>query len=158
MNNGRSIPADPARRLGEKQGPAMDRRSPQRLSLSCSAAIAVAVVPCAVADTESLPIPRPQSDGAMPAAATWIPVMVVAACVVAALMAWRRRSRGRTHGGCEFQVVERLAMGKGRSLSLVRAGDRLLLIGDGPQGFQRLGEFAAHHAADAHGTLRRLVG
>lgn len=158
MNRGRIIPADPAWRLGEKQGPAMDRRSPPRLRLEWTAAIAVALVSCAAANTESLPIPLPETGASMPSVAAWAPWVVVAACGAALLMAWQRRSRGGTVTRRDLQVVERLAMGKGRSLCLVRAGDRLLLIGDGPQGFQRLGEFAVHDAPEAHDALRRLAG
>jgi hypothetical protein len=138
------------------QGPAMDRRSPPRLRLVWTAAIAVAMVPCAAADTESLPVPLPEAGVSAPSVAAWIPWVVVAACGVALLMAWRRRGPAVAAGN--LRVIERLAMGKGRSLCLVRVADRLLLIGDGPQGFQRLGEFAANDTAGAHDTLRRLAG
>jgi flagellar biogenesis protein FliO len=87
----------------------------------------------------------------------WIPLMVcmVAAVVaVAALVKRARRLNNRPSSG--IQVMDRAQMGRGRSLSLVRVGDRVVLVGESAQGFQRLAEFGAD-SPEAPAALRRIA-
>ena len=46
-------------------------------------------------------------------------------------------------------------MGRGRALSLVQVGDRVVLVGESGQGFQRLAEFESDQAPVA--TSRRVA-
>ena len=56
-----------------------------------------------------------------------------------------------------IQVMDRTVMGRGRALSLVRVGDRVVLVGESAQGFQRLAEFDAATPADEMSVARRLA-
>ena len=49
----------------------------------------------------------------------------------------------RAVGNGAIEILDRAAMAKGQALTLVRVGDRVVLLGQSSQGFQRLAEFAA---------------
>lgn len=53
--------------------------------------------------------------------------------------------------------MDRTVMGRGRALSLVRVGDRVVLVGESAQGFQRLAEFDAATPTDEMSVARRLA-
>ncbi|MCE9618734.1 MAG: flagellar biosynthetic protein FliO [Planctomycetes bacterium] len=77
----------------------------------------------------------------------WISLFAV--CMLAgigAVLWWkgnfRSRSR-RNHGSGAIEIIDRTVMAKGQSLTLVKVGDRVVLLGQSSQGFQRLAEFEA---------------
>jgi flagellar biogenesis protein FliO len=90
--------------------------------------------------------------------AAWL--VPLAVCAVAALLVlWsvgRRARRARARPGSAIEVIDRAAMGRGRALSLVRVGDRVVLVGESGQGFQRLAEFDASESPDLV-SVRRLA-
>jgi flagellar biogenesis protein FliO len=144
------------------EGPAMDRRLPARpriLVLRCIC-VAGAMSLCAMAaakDPEARVVPFEPNAPAAVTGDAWIPLMVcmVAAVVaVAALVKRARRLNNRPSSG--IQVMDRAQMGRGRSLSLVRVGDRVVLVGESAQGFQRLAEFGAD-SPEAPAALRRIA-
>lgn len=60
--------------------------------------------------------------------------------------------RTRTAAGGSIQVLERTAIGPDRTLMIVRAGDRVWLLGVTPQNIQPIGELdAAAYPAQAPG-------
>ncbi|MSR34351.1 MAG: hypothetical protein EXS12_06085 [Phycisphaerales bacterium] len=86
---------------------------------------------------------------------------------------WKLFSKGnskRAVGNGAIEILDRAVMAKGQALTLVRVGDRVVLLGQSSQGFQRLAEFAAdsseavnaiaEHAERDHSVsdLRRRVG
>ena len=54
-----------------------------------------------------------------------------------------KRNTKRAVGNGAIEILDRAAMAKGQALTLVRVGDRVVLLGQSSQGFQRLAEFAA---------------
>jgi flagellar biogenesis protein FliO len=76
----------------------------------------------------------------------------------------------RAVGNGVIEILDRAALAKGQALTLVRVGDRVVLLGQSAQGFTRLAEFAAdsseavntiaEHASRDHAAneTRRRVG
>ena len=109
------------------------------------------------ADPESRPVALGALDAAAISGFPWISVLVTLAAVAVAV--WRRL-RGRMAGGGsagDIRILSRTAMGRGRALSLVQVGDRVVLVGESGQGFQRLAEFDAGEAP-GHAGIRRVAG
>lgn len=140
----------------------MDRRLPARprmLVLRCTCAAGSMSLGSTVLamDPESQVV---SVGAAVPSAVTgdaWIPLLVclvAGALAVVALVRRARRLKQRPSSG--IQVMDRTQMGRGRSLSLVRVGDRVVLVGESAQGFQRLAEFSAD-APEAPAALRRIA-
>lgn len=123
--------------------------------------LGVALSLCGVAsgmDPESRPVPLGSAVGAVQASAAWLPWCVCAAGLGVAMWAVARRAnrlRVQPQGG--IQVLDRTVMGRGRALSLVRVGDRVVLVGESAQGFQRLAEFESAHADAQAPAARRLA-
>lgn len=88
----------------------------------------------------------------------WLPwVVCVAGLGVAVWFMVRRTARVRAQPQGGIRVIDRTVMGRGRALSLVRVGDRVVLIGESAQGFQRLAEFDANAPQDQMPAVRRLA-
>lgn len=86
----------------------------------------------------------------------WLPVVVTLAGIGVALW-FRLRGRGEAAGPSGgIRILSRTSMGRGRSLSLVQVGDRVVLVGESGQGFQRLAEFDSGEAPGA--MARRVAG
>lgn len=144
------------------EGPAMDRRLPARprmfvLRRTCAAGAMSLGGTVLAMDPESQVV---SVGAAAPSAGTgdaWIPLLVcliAGAVAVAALVRRARRLKQRPSSG--IQVMDRTQMGRGRALSLVRVGDRVVLVGESAQGFQRLAEFSAD-SPEAPAALRRIA-
>ncbi len=93
----------------------------------------------------------------------WFSIFIVCALGAFGLALWWRRKSGLKHGfvfeliskffpttfmrravgNGAIEILDRTAMSKGQSLTLVRVGDRVVLLGQSTQGFQRLAEFSA---------------
>ncbi len=78
-----------------------------------------------------------------------------AAVGIAFIVRRRKRLQSKPRGGID--LLDRVVMGRGRAMSLVRVGDRVVLVGESAQGFQRLAEFDAEQRTEAHSALRRLA-
>jgi len=107
-------------------------------------------------DPESRPVPLETAASTSGSGFPWITLLVVLAA--AAVVGWMRwRHAGRSIDGISgIRIISRVAMGRGRSLSLVRVGDRVVLVGESGGGFQRLAEFDSGEQAS---TLpRRAAG
>ena len=141
------------------EGPAMDRRLPARPCRLLWTTVLGAPALCPVAwamDPESQIV---QLAGAPASASSGGWVAPVVACAFAGavvlFLALSRARRLRARPGSGIEVIDRTAMGRGRALSLVRVGDRVVLVGESTQGFQRLAEFSAEEAPAAN--LRRMA-
>jgi flagellar biogenesis protein FliO len=144
------------------EGPAMDRRLPTRPRMllfrgTCAAgALSTGSMAWAMdpeAQTVPIGVGAPSDVGGV----GWIPLLVcliAGAVAVAALVRRAQRVRRRPSSG--IQVMDRTHMGRGRSLSLVRVGDRVVLVGESAQGFQRRAEFSAD-TPEAPAALRRIA-
>ena len=141
----------------------MDRRMPPS---RCRVAamplmLGVALSLCAAAwgmDPESRPVSLQPSSTTARESMSWIPLLVSVAGLGVAAWLWTRRAarmRSQPHGG--IRVIDRTAMGRGRALSLVRVGDRVVLVGESAQGFQRLAEFDAATPQSDVPVVRRLA-
>ena len=134
----------------------MDRRLPTvskhvlRASVVSVASWSLAPVALAVGEMESQAIPVPgAASGASGAAGGWVSMLVaMAGFAVAGCMWWRRARRAGAARAGAIEVIDRTGMGGGRSLALVRVGDRVVLVGESAQGFQRLAEFDAQPGQD----------
>ena len=124
-------------------------------------AIGIALSLSAVAwgmDPESRPVSLQAASEASVGSFGWLPLVVCAAGLVigAGFMVRRAaRLRERPQGG--IRVIDRTVMGRGRALSLVRVGDRVVLVGESAQGFQRLAEFDAAAPQHEATVVRRLA-
>lgn len=144
------------------EGPAMDRRLPTRASMlvfrcTCVAG-AMSLGSAALAmDPEAQVVSMHAAAPSDVSAGAWIPLLVcLVAGLVAAFALVRRARRLKRRPSSGIQIMDRTQMGRGRSLSLVRVGDRVVLVGESAQGFQRLAEFSAD-APEAPAALRRLA-
>ena len=142
----------------------MDRRLPNESKRFRSATVASVVawslgMKILAAEGESATIPMPGSDvGVGASAGGWISLAVVVAGLAVAAVLWVRRRRRLVAGAPGgIQVIDRTPMGGGRALALVRVGDRVVLVGESAQGFQRLAEFAADDPAAASAQAIRRV-
>jgi hypothetical protein len=103
----------------------------------------------------------PWRDGATASSSGWIAVAAIALLIAMGAWLWfRRRSAGLIRPGASaaIEVLHRTAMARGQSLALVRVGDRVVLLGQSAQGFQRLAEFEADASrADSTGAPRRIA-
>lgn len=154
----------PNRRLGEpRKGLAMDRRMPP---IRCRVVAMPVVLGVALLlstgawgmDPESRPVSLHAVSDAAAGSFGWLPWLVcVAGLGVAGWFMLRRTARMRTLPQGGIQVMDRTVMGRGRALSLVRVGDRVVLVGESAQGFQRLAEFDAATPADEMSVARRLA-
>ena len=143
----------------------MDRRLPTqftrlaRASVASVAALWVGVPASLAADAEATAIPLSAFGSAVGGmGAAWIPVMVLVGCLALAGWLWFRRKQGRSRGTAGgIAVIDRAPMGGGRSLALVRVGDRVVLVGESAQGFQRLAEFAAEEGPSKAMVPERLA-
>jgi flagellar biogenesis protein FliO len=133
----------------------MDRRLPtvsKHVSRASVVSVAVwshALVAWGAGEAEGRAIPMPGgSDASMASGGGWLSMLVAVAGLGVAGWLWWRRARGAGRGnGRAIAVIDRTSMGGGRSLALVRVGDRVVLVGESAQGFQRLAEFEADEAA-----------
>jgi flagellar biogenesis protein FliO len=145
------------------EGPAMDRRLPasQRYLCFCSVPSGAALWIASnvwAADPESRAVPLPGSVPSEPASGWIVPLLVcVAAAVIAAVAMVRRLQRRRSRPDSAIEIVDRAAMGRGRGLALVRVGDRVVLVGESSQGFQRLAEFSAEDPVAVESPARRIA-
>ena len=141
----------------------MDRRLPERPAwmhhapIVIGAALSLAASAGAM-DPEARPIPLPGSPGTEANGSMVLPLLVTIGALAVAAWLWmgRRLRAARLPEGC-IAVLDRTAMGRGRSLSLVRVGDRVVLVGESAQGFQRLAEFDAGEAPASVSGARRLA-
>ena len=141
----------------------MDRRLPERTAWSRRAPIAMGAALClasiAVAmDPESRPIPVAAGSVGEGSVSMIVPLGVTAVALALAACLWlRRKSRVQARPAGSITVIDRAAMGRGRALSLVRVGDRVVLVGESSQGFQRLAEFDADAPPASAIEARRLA-
>ena len=92
----------------------------------------------------------------MPGGNTWLSLLWVAVCVAVILVLayWFTRhvaARGFPVGpgqkrSEQFQILDRLALGREEALLLVRAGERYFLLGVTPSGISNLAEFSGEEA------------
>lgn len=158
------MPAAPAEGWANShKGLAMDRRLPEWTAWSSHAPVATGVMlwlahAAAAMDSESQTIPIASAGGFEAGGSMLVPLAVTALAAGVAAWFWgRRRARAQARPeGC-IQVLDRAATGRGRALSLVRVGDRVVLVGESAQGFQRLAEFDAHEQAEPSAGTRRLA-
>jgi flagellar biogenesis protein FliO len=143
----------------------MDRRLPtqftrfRRASVASVAAWWLVVPASFAADAEATAIPMSTSGSAVGGVgAAWIPAVVLVGCLALAGWLWFRRKQGQLRGTAGgIAVIDRAPMGGGRSLALVKVGDRVVLVGESAQGFQRLAEFAADEADSKAHLPERLA-
>ena len=109
-------------------------------------------------DPESRPVSlQPQAEVGAGSSA-WLPwVVCVAGLGIAAGFLMRRAARLRAQPQGGIQVIDRTVMGRGRALSLVRVGDRVVRVGEIAQGVQRLAEFDAAAPQEQVSAVRRLA-
>lgn len=139
----------------------MDRRLPARPdSVSFRSAIA-AVTLCAGAfamDPEARTVSLGGSAPVSAASDAWLPIVVcLLAAAIAAVALLRRARRLRARPASGIQLLDRTALSRGRALSLIRVGDRVVLVGESSQGFQRLAEFSAEDPGASDAVARRLA-
>jgi len=141
----------------------MDRRMPPSRCFVVAMPVVIGIALSLSAEALGMdPEARPVSLLPAPEAASgsfgWLPWVV---CVVGlGLAGWcmlRRAARVRTMPQGGIQVIDRTVMGRGRALSLVRVGDRVVLVGESAQGFQRLAEFDAAAPEHEVAVARRLA-
>jgi flagellar biogenesis protein FliO len=138
----------------------MDRRLPERrlafraLPVLAGAALCLAAVAMS-ADPESRPVPLTSAPEAGAAGFPWLPLLITLGAL--AVVAWARLRRGAAQpdASAGIRILSRTVMGRGRALSLVQVGDRVVLLGESAQGFQRLAEFESGQASVA--TPRRVA-
>ncbi len=75
-------------------------------------------------------------------------LLLVIGLLAGLLFVLRRWGRVQS-AGPQLSVLETLAMGQGRSMSLVRAGKRLFLVGVTNQGISLVSEMGDHELGDA---------
>ena len=147
----------------------MDGRNPHLLiARIASAVIALGSIPAIAlgnfVDTESQIVVLNPIDAARGSpTGGWFSIFIVCALGACGLALWWRRKSGLNHGfifdliskffpktfvrravgNGAIEILDRTAMAKGQSLTLVRVGDRVVLLGQSAQGFQRLAEFSA---------------
>ena len=147
----------------------MDGRIPHLLiARIASAVIALGSIPAIAlghsVDTESQIVVLNPIDAARGSpTGGWFSIFIVCALGAFGLALWWRRKSGLKHGfvfdliskffpktfirravgNGAIEILDRTAMSKGQSLTLVRVGDRVVLLGQSTQGFQRLAEFSA---------------
>jgi len=141
----------------------MDRRLPEWTAWSPRAPIAMGAAlwlgrAAAAMDPESRTIPLASGAGPETGATMLLPLLVTGLAAGVGVWFWsRRRAKAQVRPeGC-IQVLDRAATGRGRSLSLVRVGDRVVLVGESAQGFQRLAEFDALDRPASAIEARRLA-
>ncbi len=140
----------------------MDRRLPARPRMfvfrcTCVAGVMSLGGAAMAMDPESKMVSVHTAAPSELSAGAWIPLLVcLVAGVVAGVALIRRARRLRHRPSSGIQVMDRTQMGRGRSLSLVRVGDRVVLVGESAQGFQRLAEFSAD-ASESPAALRRIA-
>ena len=147
----------------------MDGRNPHLLiARIASAVIALGSIPAIAlgnfVDTESqIVVLNPIDATRGSPTGGWFSIFIVCALGAFGLALWWRRKSGLKHGfvfdliskffpktfirravgNGAIEILDRTAMSKGQSLTLVRVGDRVVLLGQSTQGFQRLAEFSA---------------
>lgn len=141
----------------------MDRRMPPSRCFVFAMPLVMGIALSLSADAWGMdPEARPVSLRPAPEAASgsfgWLPwVVCTAGLGVAGWCMVRRTARMRTRPERGIQVMDRTVMGRGRSLALVRVGDRVVLVGESAQGFQRLAEFDAATPPGEMSVARRLA-
>ncbi|NBX26498.1 MAG: hypothetical protein EBQ99_10720 [Planctomycetes bacterium] len=141
-------------------GQAMDRRLPER-RLACRALPVLAgawlclVGAAMAADPESRPVSLSSPAAAEGTSFPWLPLVVTLGALAVAAWARWRRGPGPIPSLGGIRILSRTPMGRGRALSLVQVGDRVVLVGESGQGFQRLAEFESDQAPVA--TSRRVA-
>lgn len=147
----------------------MDGRNPHLLiARIASAVIALGSIPAIAlgnfVDTESqIVVLGPVESTHATSGSGWISIVIACAIAMLGVVLWLRRkpesNRGfifgvfssffskalirRVVSNGAIEILDRTAMAKGQSLTLVRVGDRVVLLGQSAQGFQRLAEFSA---------------
>jgi len=141
----------------------MDRRTPNIGSHAVAASIFLAAslsfaTAAQTLELESKSLSLQNTGDAAVTNFGWLPVIVcLVALAVAGFFFLRRAARAQSRPQGSIQVIDRRVMSRGRSLSLIRVGDRVVLIGESAQGFQRLAEFNANDDAAASRAVQRLA-
>ena len=180
---------------GVKLGAAMDGRNPHLLIARIASAVIALGSIHAVAlghfvDPESQIVVLTPVDARVATAGSWISIFVFGALCLLGAALWLRGKSGlrfgsgagflstllakgnvrRAVGNGAIEILDRASLAKGEALTLVRVGDRVVLLGQSAQGFTRLAEFAAdssdsvnaiaEHASRDHCAIdsRRRVG
>jgi hypothetical protein len=180
---------------GVKLGAAMDGRNPHLLIARIASAVIALGSIHAVAlghfvDPESQIVVLTPVDAHVATGGSWISIFAFGALCVLGGALWLRGKSGlrfgrgtglistllskgnvrRAVGNGAIEILDRAALAKGHALTLVRVGDRVVLLGQSAQGFTRLAEFAAdsseavntiaEHASRDHcaNDARRRVG
>ncbi len=154
----------------------MDGRNPHLLIARIASAVIALGSIQAIAlgnsvDLESQIVVLRPVDAHVSTSGSWISIFVFAGlCLLGVALWWRARFGFRFAGGAGFisklfftahaqravgngaiEILDRTAMAKGQALALVRVGDRVVLLGQSAQGFQRLAEFAVDSPQAIHG-------
>lgn len=174
-----------------KLGAAMDGRNPHLLIARIASAVIALGSFHAVAlghfvDPESQIVVLTPVDAHVTTGGSWVSIFVFGALCVLGAALWLRGKSGlrfgsisklfskgnvrRAVGNGAIEILDRAALAKGQALTLVRVGDRVVLLGQSAHGFSRLAEFAAdsseavnaiaEHASRDYATKesRRRVG
>ncbi len=91
--------------------------------------------------------------------AQWLPALLI--CLALAAVAWRLRAQALPPGPALLETVASTTLGPSQRLTAVRAGGRVLLLAQSPQGVtliaeMRADEFAA--SADSEALQARAAG
>ena len=146
----------------------MDGRNPHLLIARIASAVIALGSFHAVAlghfvDPESQIVVLTPVDARVATDGSWISIFAFGALCVLGAALWLRGKSGlrfgsgagflstlfskgnvrRAVGNGAIEILDRASLAKGQALTLVRVGDRVVLLGQSAQGFARLAEFAA---------------
>jgi flagellar biogenesis protein FliO len=77
--------------------------------------------------------------------------------LLGALLFWARRAAGGAAAGLSLGVVDTVQLGSGRSLAVVRSGERYFLVGATPHSISLIAELAAGDVAASQSTPGRAA-